>query len=198
MHNYTKYTEEQLLHLLTDSDQQAFTELYNRYHSGIYRYQLTFVKNPSITEDITQEVFLKIWEARQRLKVHTSFAAYIFRISRNTAIDFMTKVAADKKLRNEIIFHLELNSPESSTNQLISKEYQHLYQQAIGSLSKQERKVFRLCREEGKTYVEVAGILGISRHTVKEHMAKSLRSLRDFLSQKMDTALKIIILFWLS
>ena len=198
MHNYTTYTEEQLLHLLSDSDQQAFTELYNRYHSGIYRYQLTFVKSPSLTEDLTQEVFLKIWEARQRLKVHTSFAAYIFRVSRNTVIDFMTKAAADKKLRDEIILHLELNSPESSTNQLISKEYQYLYQQAIGSLSKQERKVFRLCREEGKTYVEAAGILGISRHTVKEHMAKSLRSLRGFLSQKMDTALKLIILFWLS
>ena len=195
MYIYTTYTDEQLLLLLSDSDQKAFTELYQRYHSGIYRYQLTFVKIPSIAEDLTQEVFLKIWAARQRLKVHTSFAAYIFRTSRNIAIDFMQKIAADKKLRNEIILHLQLDFPESSTNQLITKEYQHLYQQAIGSLSSQGCKVFRLCREEGKSYVEVAGILGISHHTVKEHMAKSLRILRNFLSQKMDTVLKSIIFF---
>ena len=92
---------------------------------------------------------------------------------------------------------MQLDFTESSTNQLIAKEYQHLYQQAIGSLSTQGGKVFRLCREEGKTYEEVAGILGISHHTVKEHMAKSLRSLRNFVSQKMDISLKIIIVSWL-
>lgn len=195
MHIYSTYADEQLLLLLADSDQEAFTELYQRYHSGIYRYQLTFVKIPSLAEDLTQEVFLKIWAARQRLKVHTSFAAYIFRTSRNITIDFMQKIAADKKLRNEIILHLQLNFPESSTSQLIAKEYQHLYQQAIGSLPAQGCKVFRLCREEGKTYVEVAGILGISHHTVKEHMTKSLRTLRNFLSQKMDAAVKFMIFF---
>ncbi len=197
IHNYTAYPDEQLLLFLADSHQEAFTELYNRYHSGIYRYQLTFVKIPSIAEDLTQEVFIKIWEARHRMKVHTSFAAYLFRVSRNTAIDFMKKIAADKKLRNEIILHLQLNFPENSTNPLIAKEYEHLYQQAIESLSKQGSNVFRLCREEGKTYEEAAGILGISHQTVKEHMAKSLRNLRDFLSQKMDTALTIIIFLWL-
>ncbi len=138
-----------------------------------------------------------MWDARQRLKVHTSVAAYIFRISRNIAVDYMKKIAADKKLRDEIILHLQFNFPENITNTLIAKEYEHLYQKAIESLSKQGSNVFRLCREEGKTYEEAARILGISHHTVKEHMAKSLRNLRGFLAHKMDTALSIIILFWL-
>lgn len=67
---HSTYTDEQLLQLLSESDQYAFTTLYDRYHAGIYRY----VKIPSIAEDLTQKVFLKIWEARQRLKIHTSFA----------------------------------------------------------------------------------------------------------------------------
>lgn len=194
---HSTYTDEQLLQLLSESDQDAFTTLYDRYHVGIYRYQLTFVKIPSIAEDLTQEVFLKIWEARQRFKIHTAFAPYLFRISHNTAIDFLKSIAADQKLRHEIIAHVQLTVPESSSSQLINKEYQHLYQEAIGSLSKQGRTVFLLCREEDKTYEEVANILGISHHTVKEHMAKSLRSLRNFLSRKMDTAIQATFLFFL-
>ena len=195
MKDHSTYTDEQLLLLLAGSDQQAFTALYNRYHTGIYNYQLAFVKIPSIAEDLTQEVFLKIWEARNRLKIHTSFAAYTYRISRNTAIDFMKKIAADRELRNEIILHKQSFFPDSSNSQLLAKEYNHLYKQAIDSLSRQRRTVFLLCREEGKTYQEVARLLGISRHTVKEHMTKSLHSLRNFLSEKTESALLLAILF---
>ncbi|MEP7375144.1 MAG: RNA polymerase sigma-70 factor [Chitinophagaceae bacterium] len=195
MKNYSTYTDEQLLLLLAGSDQEAFTGLYNRYHTGIYNYQLAFVKIPSIAEDLTQEVFLKIWEARSRLKIHTSFASYLFRISRNTAIDFMKKIAADRELRNEIILHQQSFFAGSGNNQLQAKEYNHLYKQAVDSLSQQRRTVFLLCREEGKTYQEVAGLLGISRHTVKEHMTKSLHSLRNFLSEKTESVLLLAILF---
>ena len=60
MKDHSAYTDEQLLLLLAGSDQQAFTALYNRYHTGIYNYQLAFVKIPSIAEDLTQEVFLRV------------------------------------------------------------------------------------------------------------------------------------------
>ncbi|MES1222478.1 MAG: RNA polymerase sigma-70 factor [Bacteroidota bacterium] len=193
MVDYTTYTEDQLLLLLAGSDQQAFTEIYNRYHAGVCNYQLSFVKVPAISEDLTQEVFIKIWEARQRLHIHTSFAAYIYRASRNTAIDFLKKVAADRELRGKIILHMQNCFPENGNHDLQAKEYRYLYEQAIDSLSTQQRKVFLLCREEGKTYEEVAGLLGISRHTVKEHMANSLRRLRNFLSEKTEAALLIAI-----
>jgi RNA polymerase sigma-70 factor (ECF subfamily) len=195
MRNYSAYTDEQLLLMLAGSDQQVFTELYYRYHTGIYSYQLAFVKIPYIAEDLTQEVFLKVWEARQRLQIHTSFAAYIYRMSRNTAIDFMKKIAADRELRNEIILHKESFFADSGSSQLLAKEYNYLYKQAIDSLSQQRRTVFLLCREEGKSYKEVATLLGISRHTVKEHMTKSLHILRNFLSEKTESALLLALLF---
>ncbi len=195
MKDHSTYTDEQLLLMLADSDQQVFTELYNRYHAGIYRYLLAFVKIPSISEDLTQEVFLKVWETRKRLQIHTSFAAYIYRISRNTAIDFMKKIAVDRELRSEIILHKESFFPDNNGSQLLAKEYSYLYKQAIDSLSQQRRTVFLLCREEGKTYKEVARLLGISRHTVKEHMTKSLHNLRNFLSEKTESALLLVIQF---
>jgi RNA polymerase sigma-70 factor (family 1) len=189
------YKDEELLLLLNTGDQDAFTELYHRHHSGIYHYQLAFVKIPSIAEDLTQEVFLKIWEARERLQVHSSFAAYLYRVSRNSAIDFMKKIAADRALCNQIANQMPSSRFERDSTELQSKEYTYLYKQAVDSLPKQRRAVFLLCREEGKTYEEAARQLGISRHTVKEYMAESLRSLRNFLSEKAKVSL-LLVLIW--
>ena len=193
MFDYSKYPDAQLLKMLGDSNQQAFTELYKRYHIGIYNFQLAIIKIPSISQDITQEVFAKIWEARKRIQIHTSFAAYIFRISRNSSIDFLKKIATERKLHDEIVIHRNSFSTDSTNLYLKAKEYRYLYNQAIDSLSIQQRSVFLLCKEEGKAYEEVALLLGISRHTVKEHMTNSLRKLRAFLFNKIETLLLFIL-----
>ena len=195
MKSYCTYTDEQLLLMLSGSDQQAFTELYNRYHTGIYNYQSAFIKIPSLAEDLTEELFMKIWEARHRLEIHTSFASYIYRVSRNVAIDSIKKIASDRELLNEVMLYMQSFFPESGISKLQEKEDQYLYKQAIDSLSRQRKTVYLLCKEEGKTYEEAARLLGISRHTVKEHMAESLRSLRHFLSEKAKTAMLFAILF---
>jgi RNA polymerase sigma-70 factor (family 1) len=196
MRVYDTYSNEQLVQLLAENDQQAFVTLYDRFHTGIYHYLLSFVKVPCYAEDLSQEVFLKIWAARQRLKLFSSFESYVFRTGRNAAYDFMKKIAADRALRNEIIWHSTTNYIDSSHNVLIEKEYDKIYHEAIGTLSAQGLKVFLLCREEGKTYQEAASIMGISHQTVKEHMANALQRLRNFLAKKTQAALPILIWFW--
>jgi RNA polymerase sigma-70 factor (family 1) len=197
MRVYDTYSNEQLLHLLSKNDQEAFTALYHRFHAGIYHYLLTFVKSSFHAQDLTQEVFLKIWSARQRINVYSSFEAYIFRISHNAAFDFMKKMAADRALHKEIIWQSQTTTAINHQNDLVEKEYEKIYHDAIASLTKQGLKVFLLCREEGKTYEEAASIMGISHHTVKEHMANALHRLRSFLAKKTLAALQVMVLFWI-
>src|SRR6185312_15565209 len=123
-----------------------------------------------------------------------SFASYLYRVSRNSAIDVMKKIAADRALQKEIVNHMGSQAFEAAHTKLQAKEYTILYKQAIDALPKQRRTVFLLCREEGKTYEETARQLGISRHTVKEYMSESLRSLRHFLSEKAKAALLLFTL----
>jgi RNA polymerase sigma-70 factor (family 1) len=196
MRVYDTYSNEQLVLLLSENDQDAFAILYDRFHAGIYYYLLSFVKAPCYAEDLTQEVFLKIWTARERLKLRSSFESYIFRTARNAAFDFMKKIAADRALRSEIISHAQTNQINNDHNRLIEKECDKIYHEAIGTLSTQGLKVFKLCREEGKTYHEAASIMGISHQTVKEHMAHALQRLRIFLAKKTQAALPVLILFW--
>ena len=77
------FDEPLLLKRLTESDESAFLQLYDHYHHPLYVFILRFVKVPGTAEDILQDVFLKIWEIRERIDPTLSFNAYLYRISRN-------------------------------------------------------------------------------------------------------------------
>ncbi len=194
MDNPVLHTEIQLLDQLKNGSEAAFTDLYNRYHRGIYMYLLDFVKLPPLAEDIVHEVFMKLWEARERITITTSFSAYLYRISRNKAIDALKKISKDAALRKEI---LESAYPEliaAGPESKMLSHYEDMYRNAIARLTPQRQKIFILCKEKGKTYEEVAIELGISRNTVKEHMVQSLRFLRNYFAEKGQLALVVIVL----
>lgn len=167
-----------LIHRLRQNDAAAYIELYNRYHVKMYSWLLRFVKLPELAEDIIQETFLKIWEIRHRLQPHQSFPAYLYRISRNKAFRLLKKIAHDEKLRRRVMIQseMEINDPEQKFQW---QEYQQLLDNAVSRLPAQRQKVFKLCRQNNKTYEEVATELGISRNTVKEHMVKAVQDLRQ-------------------
>lgn len=191
---YSTYTDEQLFQLLQSGDQKVFEAIYERYHKPVYAYLLGFVKDNALAEDLTHEVFMKIWDIRGQVTLHTSFSSYLFRICHNKAINTLEKIASDNKLRNRVMLHLQtISSPEIQDAGKL-KEYDQLLENALESLPPQRRKVFQLCREEGKTYDETASQLGISRNTVKEHMVKAQKALRSFLDEKGEIAFLLLVI----
>ena len=193
MDNPALHTELQLLDQLKQGSEAAFTDLYNRYHRGIYMYLLDFVKLPQLAEDLVHEVFMKLWEARERITITTSFSAYLYRISRNKGIDALKKIAKDAALRKEILeyTHPGLMAFEAESKML--SRYEELYRSAVAALTPQRQKIFILCKEKGKTYEEAAMELGISRNTVKEHMVHSLRFLRNYFAERGQLTLVAIV-----
>jgi len=185
-----------LVDRLKQGDESAFTELYDQYHRAIYFYILDYVKAPQIAEDLVHEVFMKIWEIREQLTITTSFSGYIYRMCHNKAIDALQHIAKDEKLRQEVLQWLEpqLQEKDQQLKEHRVVYYERIYQEAIAALSPQRRKVFLLCREQGKSYEEAAAELGITRNTVKEHMGEALHFLRNYLLKKGDLAFVMIIL----
>ncbi len=179
MFNYDKYDDAALVGLLREGNTEAFIELYNRYHPGIYKYICSFIKVPEMAEDLVQDVFLKIWSIREKINPTLSFQAYLYRISRNQAFKALKKIAADKDMRLRILleFHQAIEGTDSKTSW---DQYESILRSAINELPAQRQKIFRLCREEGKTYKEVSYELNISPNTVKEHMVLATRSIREY------------------
>ncbi|MBS7564102.1 RNA polymerase sigma-70 factor [Mucilaginibacter sp. Bleaf8] len=173
-------------------DVNAFRQIYDYYHGKLFYYVLRFIKVPELAEDVIHDVFLKLWEIREQVKPELSLTGYLYRISRNQVFKLLKQIATQTELQNQII-HIISESITEAESGLQWQEYSVLLQQAINKLPPQRQRVFKLCRQEGKTYEETAALLGISRYTVKEHMVLAMKSIKDYLHHNTDIVFTLII-----
>jgi RNA polymerase sigma-70 factor (ECF subfamily) len=185
-------TDTQLVTRLHANDVDAFDFLYLKYHKPLYSYILRFLKIPELAEDVLQEVFLKIWDVRHRINPDLSFNAYLYRISRNLVFKQLKKIASDDELLTQVTYELKRNVEDADVR-LLWSEYEKMLQDAIGQLPPQRQKIFKLCRQEGKSYEEVASELHISRNTVKEHMVLGTKFLKEFIYSNYKVEFIVIL-----
>jgi RNA polymerase sigma-70 factor (family 1) len=193
MSTLRKVSDDELLPLLRESDAAAFREIYERYHSPLYNFLHKFLKSPQLSEDITQEIFIKIWDNRETLPQLLSIQTYLFTIGRNHAFNFLKRAGVDQRAKGEILKHYS-TAGNSLENSIHARDYQRYLTQLLGNLTPQSREVFRMCRQEGKSYDETAELLGISRNTVKKHMVRSMRVLSDSVERDLGISLTALLI----
>ncbi|MDI3320871.1 RNA polymerase sigma factor [Pinibacter soli] len=181
-----------LLTHLKVGNKSAFVHIYNTYHNSLYGYALRFVKIPQVAEDIVQEVFIKVWDRRSNIDPSLSFKSYLFTITRNAVFKQLKKIAADDQMRTEVALHIG-NKVADPALQLQWQQYNHILTVAIERLPPQRKRVFKLCRLEGKKYEEVATELNLTRNTVKEHMVLAVRSIREYVGHHADMQLMLAV-----
>jgi RNA polymerase sigma-70 factor (ECF subfamily) len=175
--------EKYLLKRLREGEQHAFELLYRHYIDPVYRKIMYLVKSEDIAEELTQVVFMRIWEKRNSLDPNASFRSYLYSIAQNLVVDLYRRSVVDRKLRDHLMHvSTELYDPMEANNQRESER--RLLKEAMESLPEQRRKVIALVKLEGKSYQEVSTLLGISNSTVRDHIVKGTKSLRAFLGKK--------------
>ncbi|MCF0070968.1 RNA polymerase sigma-70 factor [Dyadobacter sp. CY261] len=193
MQTFSEYSEEELLSLLTESNRTAFKQLYVSNYRVVFGYALKFIKSIPLAEDITQEVFLKIWENRETLPEIRHFKSYLLAICKNISLNFLARASRDIKLREQIVRAAE-QSHEDTEHGLQLEAYETLLQEAIELLPPQRRLIFKLCKIEGKSYMEAALQLGIGAGTVNDHIVKGTRSIVAYLKKHNITL--VLAIFW--
>jgi RNA polymerase sigma-70 factor (family 1) len=187
--------EKELLASMTKGNKLAFEKIYLIYSTRLIKKLLRLVKDEEIAKEILQDVFLKIWERRKTIDPARSFPSLLFRITENLVIDFFRKAATDKKVMDYLIsISTELYS---GADEALEKRDEFMaLEEAIMKLPEQRRRIFRLCKLEGKSYEEVATLLGITSGTVNDHMVKAMRALRKhFTSDGTKLAILVSFLF---
>jgi RNA polymerase sigma-70 factor (family 1) len=176
----SEYYGHQLLIAIAEGNQQAFCSLFEAYKNKVYSYSLQFTRSSVDAEEITQEVFLKIWSGRSSLPKIENIEAWISVVTRNLCFNHLKKIALEKKHVQHIT---QKNAVvEENVQQYISyKEQLSLLGEALDQLSPQQRLVYSLNREEGLKNDEIARRLNISTNTVKTHLVSALRKIRHFL-----------------
>lgn len=184
-------TNNELLLLIQNDDRVAFYHIYERYFRRLYGFVLKYIKRKEDAEEIVQEVFVKIWESRNKIDVYASFESFLFTIAYNSTISMLRKKANETKY----IEYLKSLQDNSNSPDLIDeihyKELNERVQTLLNKLTPRQKEIFLLSREEGLSHDEIAKKLDISVNTVKKHIANTL----SFLKSRIDNTLVINLLF---
>jgi RNA polymerase sigma-70 factor (ECF subfamily) len=187
--------EKQLLLKIAEGDDDAFKLLFDRYYGLIYSASFRYLKVHELAEDLTQSSFLKIWEKRNNLGHVERFDHYLFRIAHNEMTDHFRKHSRRDKHIQRIreLFEEESGSPEDL---LITKQKRALIADVISNLPPQQQTAYKLSRDEGFSYQEIADRMELSVNTIKVHISQALKTLKIFFSEHKEEFL--LWLFFLS
>lgn len=175
----SSYDEKGLLLQVSAGDEQAFRELFTAWSPKLYHFTLGLTGSPELAEDIVQDSFLKIWLRRDRLSEVEHFSSYLFRMARNQIVSGIRRKAMENLILDKRIGQPE---PEAGVDEhLHIKLVKNVIEQAVQQLPEQQRRVWRLRRQEGLRIKEVAAALGISEVTVKRHLTQAQSTLRQVL-----------------
>jgi len=160
------------------TSETAFSHLFETYKNRIYGYILTITHSPISAEELTQEIFLKLWIIRDELINVQNLDGYIFKIARNKTLNYLRKASYDEKFLKDLQGHM-VTDENNVDRQINMRQYEHLLNEAIQSLSPQRKAVYELSRHEGLTFDQIAQRLGLSRNTVRNHLVEALKKVRE-------------------
>lgn len=174
--------QDRLLTGLKNGDKSIFEELYREYYTPLCFYCMRYLDNDEDSEEIVQDLFVKLWEKHEELEVNTSLNAYLYRAVQNYAFNHLSK----KKTREKYQLyqkHQIHNNFESGQNKLEEEELRVIVKKAILELPEKRREIFELSRYEGMRNAKIAEKLSISIKTVETQMTKALKYLRIVLKE---------------
>lgn len=192
-----KYDEKVLLTRVATGNREAFTQLYTTHLNSLYRFIFLFTKSREESEEILQDLFIKIWENREKLREVDSFKNYIFRIAKNKMLDNIRHLQTRQRVFAEIKRTKDI-AESTTTDQCVYREYYHVVQQAIEKLPPKRKLIFRLNIENGFSPDEIAHKLNISKSVVQKQTYKASHFVREYLFKHSEISFPILATFFFS
>ena len=171
--------------------ERLFVSIFKEHEYKLHTLAYKLTKSDQLAQDITQEVFLKLWNNFAKVNEIENIEAWLYRLVENKSIDFLRKVSVDARLKRAIWHNLQEIINDTEQN-VVAKEYNGIIRKAIDQLPSQRRIIYLLNRENGLNYNEIAAQLHISRHTVKNQISSALQFIRVFLKNST-----LLLLFFL-
>lgn len=154
-------------------DVRKLGALFDRHHAGLFRYAMRMTSNRAWSEDLVQEIFVRILKYRETFRDGNAFTTWMFRIARNAYVD------QARKKRWEVQTEDPVDSPVSPIDELEQEEDLKLLRRALQKLPEQQREILVLARFQQLPYEQIADLLGIEIGTVKTRVHRAIKQLRD-------------------
>lgn len=168
MYTIAPYDEQALLQQVAEGDETAFRKLVQQYADLLGSHIYRLLHNREQTEEIVQDVFLKIWQTRESLTAVRNFRTYLYVVSRNQALNAIRSLIRERNRRKK--WEQSIFTQAVEEDELIREQQLSLMDKAIGVLPVQQQKAWLLSRREGLRYKDIAKQMNLSQETVKKYI----------------------------
>ncbi len=172
--------DEILIAGIKKSDYASYNQLFVRYYSRLCAFVFGITHNYNSSEDVVQELFIRIWTNRHKLEMNESISGYLYRASKNAALNHLRS----EKTRKKSVENFPVQEWQTDESLIEQVEFSAFLQQCIEQLPERSRDVFMKSRFEGLKQKEISDQLGISVKTIKNQIWKSLQYLKSCLEAK--------------
>jgi RNA polymerase sigma-70 factor (family 1) len=169
-----------LFEAIAAGDSVAFESFFTSYRSRIYGVALKWTKSSFAAEEITQDLFISIWTGRAHLGEVKDPMAYLYSSVYHKISRYLKKEATQLSILRMRTWSANEFSNDTE-ERVYANEGQRFMNQAIAKLSPQKKLIYELSRQEGKSYHEIAERLNLSPHTVKSHLLKAIKLIRNYM-----------------
>ncbi len=163
---------------LSAGSQEAFNEIFRAYYGKVVNFVNSLVKSHSVSEDLSQEVFVNLWNSRHALGEVRSLNAYIYTIARNITIDYLRKrrIACDSIGKS-----VDFLDSEMTDEKYFAMEKELMIRLAVATFPERRRRIFTMSRFEGMSNSDIAETLGITKKTVENQINLSIRDIKKII-----------------
>lgn len=180
-----------ILKAIIKGDSNSFEILFRKYYQELCNYGMGILGNAENAEDVVQDVFVYLWENRQRINITTSLKSYLYQSVRNGALKIIRTHALEQRHTSRLTEYMEYLEKSRFSEDELDKLQK--IEQAIDELPPQCKKVFLMNLMDNKSYKQIADELEISLNTVKTHVSKAYRIIRE----KTRNFKNLSLLIWL-
>jgi RNA polymerase sigma-70 factor (ECF subfamily) len=170
-------TDEDLMLQVRNGAADTLGVLFDRYHTPLFNFYTKLTGDRALSEDLVQEVFLRILRHCHTFRADTPFRSWIYQIARNARIDHF------RKSRPQVPFDPDMAPPVTPPDSAQQQQESELLHRALMQLSEEKRELLILCRFQELRYDEVARLVGCGVPTVKVRIHRALRELREAFHQ---------------
>jgi RNA polymerase sigma-70 factor (family 1) len=177
MTNYTAYSDGELLEFVAQENQHAFDELYSRYWKKVLTVAVHKLQDVPEAEGVVQDIFLSLWRRKSQLVITNSINNYLMASVKYRVIRVLDKRRQQRLFEEQSIHSIDILD-DSTQNYLNFSELSRKLEALVGNLPETCRLVYKLNKEEGMSYRDIALKMGLSEKAVDGHLVRAKKSLR--------------------
>jgi RNA polymerase sigma-70 factor (ECF subfamily) len=175
---YKEIADSELVTEYRNGNINAFNILFKRYFNKLYQYARRHTQNNELAEELVMDLMLWLWTKRDTVKLEGDISAYLFKAIKNAIYNHFRKKVLEM---DSIDIHPEgsFMASDATDGAISMKELRSKYNDHINELSPQRQKIFLMSREENLSYKQIALKLNLSVKTVENHIAASIKHLKE-------------------